>query len=162
MKLLARQAPTVTTYACPMHPDVTSAEPGRCPKCGMKLLASQAPTMTTYACPMHPEVVSDQPGHCPKCGMKLLAASSVRTATTDHDHSDMDHSDMDHSDMDHDMDDRHGPRGRRASSGRTIWSRSTARPPAPPCTGGSSTGLPVPTAPPSTGGSPSATESRSG
>jgi len=65
------------TYACPMHPEVTSQEPGRCPKCGMKLLATQAPAATVYACPMHPEVVSDQPGRCPKCGMKLLVAESI-------------------------------------------------------------------------------------
>jgi FtsP/CotA-like multicopper oxidase with cupredoxin domain len=65
------------TYACPMHPEVTSTEPGRCPKCGMKLLATQAPAATAYACPMHPEVTSREPGRCPKCGMKLLAAASV-------------------------------------------------------------------------------------
>jgi FtsP/CotA-like multicopper oxidase with cupredoxin domain len=28
-------------YACPMHPEVTSDQPGRCPKCGMKLLAAE-------------------------------------------------------------------------------------------------------------------------
>jgi FtsP/CotA-like multicopper oxidase with cupredoxin domain len=36
----------VTSYACPMHPEVVSDEAGRCPKCGMKLvpahLAGQA------------------------------------------------------------------------------------------------------------------------
>jgi FtsP/CotA-like multicopper oxidase with cupredoxin domain len=63
------------TYACPMHPEVTSEQPGRCPKCGMKLLATQvSPAPTSYACPMHPEVTSEQPGRCPKCGMKLLAS----------------------------------------------------------------------------------------
>ena len=27
-----------TTYTCPMHPEVRSATPGKCPKCGMNLV----------------------------------------------------------------------------------------------------------------------------
>jgi FtsP/CotA-like multicopper oxidase with cupredoxin domain len=74
MDLGTPEGPVV--YACPMHPEVVSEEPGKCPQCGMKLLA----TATTYTCPMHPEVVSDAPGKCPQCGMKLLPSQLVAEA----------------------------------------------------------------------------------
>ena len=65
-------------YTCPMHPDVASEQPGRCPDCGMKLLATEAPGAATgYACPMHPAVVSQEPSRCPDCGMKLVPAALV-------------------------------------------------------------------------------------
>jgi FtsP/CotA-like multicopper oxidase with cupredoxin domain len=73
-------------YACPMHPEVFSDEPGKCPKCGMRLLPTQASAETTYACPMHPEVVNESPGRCPKCGMKLVPANLVATGDHEHEH----------------------------------------------------------------------------
>jgi FtsP/CotA-like multicopper oxidase with cupredoxin domain len=77
-------------YACPMHPEMVSEQPGHCPQCGMKLLAAEAPA-TTYTCPMHPEVVSQEPGHCPECGMKLLPARLVAEAGGGHEHGHASH-----------------------------------------------------------------------
>ena len=65
-------------YACPMHPEVISDEPGRCPECGMKLIAAGGPDR--LACPMHPEVTSETPDRCPECGMKLIPAQLVRAS----------------------------------------------------------------------------------
>jgi len=67
-------------YTCPMHPDVVSYKPGKCPKCGMALLEK-----IMYVCPMHPEVVSDKPGKCPKCGMVLKIMSDKPAPAHKHD-----------------------------------------------------------------------------
>jgi FtsP/CotA-like multicopper oxidase with cupredoxin domain len=81
----------ISSYVCPMHPDVTASEPSRCPSCGMKLVPVQGvhpttpprraavahdrPQTTTiaasFACPMHPEVTGSGPTECPICGMWL-------------------------------------------------------------------------------------------
>ncbi|HET6683637.1 MAG TPA: multicopper oxidase family protein, partial [Gaiella sp.] len=87
MDLGTPEGPVV--YACPMHPEVVSDEPGKCPQCGMKLLATAAPE--SYVCPMHPEVTSDEAGKCPECGMKLLPASVVASASGHEMHEHHDH-----------------------------------------------------------------------
>jgi FtsP/CotA-like multicopper oxidase with cupredoxin domain/uncharacterized Zn finger protein (UPF0148 family) len=77
---------TKQVYTCPMHPEVQSDKPGKCPNCGMTLIkktvevkepAKQTGTQPSqskvvYTCVMHPEVQQDKPGNCPKCGMALI------------------------------------------------------------------------------------------
>jgi FtsP/CotA-like multicopper oxidase with cupredoxin domain len=90
-------------YTCPMHPEVVSAEEGKCPECGMKLMPTAGATVT-YTCPMHPEVVSDEQSKCPQCGMKLMPSSMVSAAgghDHEHDHH-ADHGAHDHHDHGHD------------------------------------------------------------
>jgi FtsP/CotA-like multicopper oxidase with cupredoxin domain len=80
------------TYACPMHPEVTSQEPGRCPKCGMKLLATQ-------------------PGSQPPAGHDPAAMD--HDAAVDH------HAEAMHHDQDHHTDGAHGGHG--AAGGGIEW-----------------------------------------
>ena len=58
----------VFVYTCPMHPEIYTDKPGKCPKCEMNL---QKKETLMYTCSMHPEVISPTTGKCPKCGMKL-------------------------------------------------------------------------------------------
>ena len=82
MPLLYGEEVQASSYVCPMHAEVTSSEPGTCPKCGMKLVAVEAEivTPTTYACPMHPEVTDSEPSTCPKCGMRLVPSDALPAA----------------------------------------------------------------------------------
>jgi transcription initiation factor IIE alpha subunit len=72
----ADTAQHATYYTCPMHPDIVSFQPGKCPKCGMDLNLTSKEQMKarvtkSYTCPVHLDVVSHDPGKCPKCGRKM-------------------------------------------------------------------------------------------
>jgi FtsP/CotA-like multicopper oxidase with cupredoxin domain len=113
MPLLYGEEVQASSYVCPMHAEVTSSEPGTCPKCGMKLVAAEAEvaTPTTYACPMHPEVTDSEPSTCPKCGMRLVPSDALPTSAPDqqgghahdqHDHGDDAHGAQEHGAHEHD------------------------------------------------------------
>ncbi|MHB1108401.1 MAG: heavy metal-binding domain-containing protein, partial [Lutibacter sp.] len=55
-------------YTCPMHTDVKSAKPEKCPKCDMELKKMEMKMNNTYTCTMHSDEISGKPGECSKCG----------------------------------------------------------------------------------------------
>jgi Cu(I)/Ag(I) efflux system membrane fusion protein len=69
-------------FTCPMHPEVKSHKPGKCPKCKMDLVKKEGvnidPTKDSYTCPMHSDVKSDKPGKCPQCKMDLVKEKKDR------------------------------------------------------------------------------------
>ena len=86
---------TSSSYACPMHPEVTSSDQETCPKCGMKLVPVHSDTLvpTSYTCPMHPEVTDSGPSTCPRCGMRLVPSDALPGSQEHEGHSEHDHGD---------------------------------------------------------------------
>ena len=73
------------SYACPMHPGVTSDKPGKCTKCNMDMKVMPA---VVYACPMKCEgdKTYGMAGKCPKCGMDLKKQSDEKDEHAGHNH----------------------------------------------------------------------------
>lgn len=92
MNKKAKMESTTSTYACPMHPEVTGKKGEKCPKCGMALVEKKAEAKkevaaAKYICPMKCEgSASNKPGECPKCGMKLVAVDNKKEAHSEHNH----------------------------------------------------------------------------
>jgi FtsP/CotA-like multicopper oxidase with cupredoxin domain len=51
MPLLYGGEEAASSYVCPMHPQVTAAEPGSCPQCGMKLVPTDGSPMPAHGEP---------------------------------------------------------------------------------------------------------------
>ena len=104
----ALSMPPGTAYSCPMekHPDEEnpadrgsyfSAEPGKCPRCGMKLKSlddlewvrvrrAAGGGDVAYTCRDHQHVFSDESGECPRCG-RALTPFKVMYTCPDPEHS---------------------------------------------------------------------------
>lgn len=83
-------------YQCPMHPQITAADPGECPICHMDLepidparahnhadhtVVATPDLPTVHACPMHPGERSLSPGTCPICKMDLTPLPAADATT---------------------------------------------------------------------------------
>lgn len=72
--LTAPAGQDAAVFACPVHPDVMSVAPGRCPRCNRELAPAPA---SAYVCPMHPDVMSATAGKCSRCNMDLVGGSPI-------------------------------------------------------------------------------------
>jgi RND family efflux transporter MFP subunit len=60
------------TWVCPMHPEVTSHEPGTCPKCGMDLVLDSGAAETTTPSDARPaETPAGTPAGPPRAGLTI-------------------------------------------------------------------------------------------
>lgn len=86
-----QQVTAKTMYSCPMHANVKSEKPGKCPECGMELKETKGndnAMAASYMCPMKCEgdKTYDKPGKCPKCGMKLSKMDMKKNKDNHKDH----------------------------------------------------------------------------
>jgi len=73
-KYTAQKAEMKEIYTCPMHPEVQSDKPGKCPKCGMNLVKK------TVTMPMaHTQGGMDmkEAGACPMMGLMSLEGAQI-------------------------------------------------------------------------------------
>ncbi len=70
-------AAQATTYSCPMHPDVVSNAPGKCPKCGMDL--ETKPTAMTFAVTRNQNSVADLQPYLGAMGHLVIVKDDVKT-----------------------------------------------------------------------------------
>ncbi len=73
-KYAAPNAEMKEIYTCPMHPEVQSDKPGKCPKCGMNLVKK---TVTMRMAHSQGDMEMKEAGACPMMGMMSLEGTQV-------------------------------------------------------------------------------------
>lgn len=82
-KYIGENAETKEVYTCPMHPEVQSDKPGKCPKCGMNLEKKTMPMTPTQGM-AHGQggMEMKEAGVCPMMDMMGLEGVMVVTENT--------------------------------------------------------------------------------